>query len=149
MGLFPGSGRSPGGAHGNPLQYSCLENPLDRGAWRATAHGVAESQTWLKQPSMQQAVRLMFNIPHVQSYILFFPPNNIPKDGVRNNLHFFIQLYNAPLCVCTTVSLNRPKLMGIWVVFSLLLCQQITTYIGIFIVSCQCTFCIISWKLDC
>ena len=39
------SGRSPGGGRGNPLQYSCLENPMDRGAWRATVHGVAESQT--------------------------------------------------------------------------------------------------------
>ena len=35
-GLIPGSGRTPGGRHGNPLQYSCLENPMDRGAWRAT-----------------------------------------------------------------------------------------------------------------
>ena len=39
-----GSGRSPGGGHGNPLQYSCLENPMDRGAWRATVPGAAESQ---------------------------------------------------------------------------------------------------------
>ena len=38
--LMPGSGRSPGGGHGNPLQYSCLENPVDRGAWQATVHGV-------------------------------------------------------------------------------------------------------------
>ena len=44
-GLMPGLGRSPGGGHGNPLQYSCLENPMDRGAWRATVHGVAKSQT--------------------------------------------------------------------------------------------------------
>ena len=43
VGLFPGSGRSPGGGHGNPLQCSCLENPMDRGAWRAAVHGVAES----------------------------------------------------------------------------------------------------------
>ena len=43
LGLMPGLGRSPGGEHGNPLQYSCLENPMDRGAWRATAHGNAES----------------------------------------------------------------------------------------------------------
>ena len=42
--LMPGSGRSPGGMHGNPLQYSCLENPVDRGAWQATVHGVAKSQ---------------------------------------------------------------------------------------------------------
>ena len=39
-GLIPGSGRSPGGGHGNPLQYTCLENPMDRGAWQATVHRV-------------------------------------------------------------------------------------------------------------
>ena len=42
-----GSGKSSGEGNGNPLQYSCLENPMDRGAWRATVHGVANSQTWL------------------------------------------------------------------------------------------------------
>ena len=41
-GLIPELGRSPGGGHGNPLWYSCLENPMDRGAWRATVHRVAE-----------------------------------------------------------------------------------------------------------
>ena len=46
-GLIPGSGRSPGEGNGNPLQYSCLENPTDRGAWWVTVHGVAKSQTWL------------------------------------------------------------------------------------------------------
>ena len=45
QGLIPGSGRSPGEGNGNPLQYSCLENSMDRGAWRATVHGVAKSQT--------------------------------------------------------------------------------------------------------
>ena len=45
VGLIPGSGRSPGGGHGNPLQYSCLENPMDRGAWCATVHWVAKSHT--------------------------------------------------------------------------------------------------------
>ena len=44
-GSIPGSERSPGGGHGNPLQYSCLENPMDRGACQATVHGVAESDT--------------------------------------------------------------------------------------------------------
>ena len=43
IGLIPGSGRSPGGGHSNPLQCSCLENPMDRGAWWATVHGVTES----------------------------------------------------------------------------------------------------------
>ena len=45
LGLIPGSGRSPGEGHGNPLQYSCLENPMDGGAWWATVHGVTESDT--------------------------------------------------------------------------------------------------------
>ena len=44
MGLIPELGRSPRGGHGNSLQYSCLENPMDRGAWWATVHGVAKSQ---------------------------------------------------------------------------------------------------------
>ena len=42
---IPGLGRSPGGGHGNPIQYSCLENSIDRGAWWATVHGVTKSQT--------------------------------------------------------------------------------------------------------
>ena len=44
-GSIPGSGRSPGEGNENPLQYSCLENPMDRGAWRAIVHGVAELDT--------------------------------------------------------------------------------------------------------
>ena len=45
VGLIAGSGRSPGGRNGNPLQYCCLENPVDRGAWQFTVHGVPKSQT--------------------------------------------------------------------------------------------------------
>ena len=52
-GLIPGWGRSPGGGHGNPLQCSCLENPKDRGAWRATARRVTQSRTRLRQLSTQ------------------------------------------------------------------------------------------------
>ena len=48
MGLILGSGRSPGVGNGSPLQYSCLENPMDRIAWQATVHRVAKSQTQLK-----------------------------------------------------------------------------------------------------
>ena len=47
LGLIPGLGRSPAGRHSNALQYSCLENPMDRGAWRATVHRVEKSQTRL------------------------------------------------------------------------------------------------------
>ena len=50
LGSIPGSGRSPGEGNGNPLQYSCLENAMDRGACWATVYGVAQSQTWLSLP---------------------------------------------------------------------------------------------------
>ena len=52
---IPGSGRSHGGGHGHPLQYSSLENPMDRGVWQATVDTVTKSQTQLKRLSMQHA----------------------------------------------------------------------------------------------
>ena len=57
-GLIPGSGRPPGGGHGNSLQYSCLENLMDRGAWRATVHSVTQSWTPLKGLSRQAGTQL-------------------------------------------------------------------------------------------
>ena len=52
MGSIPGSGRTPGGGHGNPLHCSCLQNPMDREAWWVLVHRVPKSQTWLKQLSI-------------------------------------------------------------------------------------------------
>ena len=57
--LIPGLGRSPGGGNGNPLQYSCLGNPTDRGAWRATVHRIVQSQTQLKWLSHTCACNLL------------------------------------------------------------------------------------------
>ena len=57
-GSIPGSGRLPGGGHGNPLQFSCLENPMDRGAWRAAVHWITKSWTGLKQLSVH--ARILF-----------------------------------------------------------------------------------------
>ena len=54
-GLIPGSGRSPGGRHGNPLQFSCLENPMNRGVWQVTGHEISKSWTQLKQLSVMHA----------------------------------------------------------------------------------------------
>ena len=48
VGLIPGSGRSSGGGHSNSIQYSCLENPMDRGPWKVTVHRVTEIRTYLK-----------------------------------------------------------------------------------------------------
>ena len=60
-GSISGSGRSPRGGHGNPLQYSCLENPMDRGVWRATVHKVAKSWTRLMWLSTAHGTCLVFN----------------------------------------------------------------------------------------
>ena len=56
MGSIPGSGRSSRGEHNNPLQCFCLENPMDRGPWQATVHGMAKSQTRLKRLACTQAL---------------------------------------------------------------------------------------------
>ena len=54
VGSIPGLGRSPGGGHDNPLQYSCLENPMEGGAWSTTVHGVTKSQTQLSEFSLYE-----------------------------------------------------------------------------------------------
>ena len=55
-GSIPGSGRSPGGGHGNPLRYSCLENPMDRGAWQAILHRLVKSWIQLKRLSIHACI---------------------------------------------------------------------------------------------
>ena len=63
LGSIPGSGRSPGeGRIGNPLQYSCLKNPMDREAWQATVHRVTRNQTRLKQPGTHTHVTLITSV---------------------------------------------------------------------------------------
>ena len=68
LGLIPGSGRSPGEGNGNPFQYSCLENPMDGGAWWATVHGVAKSRTWLSDFTF--TFTLKYDVEHL--FIYFF-----------------------------------------------------------------------------
>ena len=63
VGSIPGLERSPGGGHSNPLQYSCLENPMDRGAWQAMVHRVAKSQTQLKWLSMHLFLQQVLGPP--------------------------------------------------------------------------------------
>ena len=61
LGLVPGSGRSPGEGNGNPLQYSCLENSMDRGPWRATVCEVAKSRTQLSEHTYTNRVDIYFS----------------------------------------------------------------------------------------
>ena len=72
-GLIPGSGRSPGGGHRNPLQCSCLENPMDRGARQAMVHGVAKSRARQKYCSMPACTWLFSCLAKVSGFALQFP----------------------------------------------------------------------------
>ena len=75
--LIPGSGRSSGEGHGNPLHYSCLENPMDRGASRAPVHGVAKSPTWLSEDTIHFSSKLEFFLSLSVGYmVLSFLPTN-------------------------------------------------------------------------
>ena len=87
-GLIPGSGRCPGGGHGNPLQNSCLENSMDRGAWWATVHGVAVRHNWraltyththAQAPGIKMWISwggLLSSLPHWFHYPVLFNSNS-------------------------------------------------------------------------
>ena len=77
MGTIPGSGRSPGGGCDNPLQYPCLENPMDRGAWQAIDYGVSNSQTRLKWLSMNVCVCVC--VYKILLYFLFVSLLDVPS----------------------------------------------------------------------
>ena len=85
-GLNPVSGRSPGGGHENPLQYSCLENSMDRGSWRATVHRVTKSQTWLRPLSTHTLNILMVALNSV-TFLAQFHGTEYPS--INNNFHNF------------------------------------------------------------
>ena len=97
---IPGSRRSPGGGHGNPPQNSCLENPMDRGAWWATVHGVARSLTWLKQLSTH--IHIWFNMPYLFriqmfSVRLIYLVINLTNESV---LVTYLQETSSNVCFC-------------------------------------------------
>ena len=80
LGSIPGSGRSPGEGNSNPLQYSCLENPMDGGAWWAPVHGVSKSQTRLRDFTFTFNVSLI--TPFLACWLLYvlfseWPNNNL------------------------------------------------------------------------
>ena len=105
MGSIPGLGRSPGGGHGNPLQYSCLENPMDREACWATIYRVPESWTWLKWLSTQAS---RFSSTICKTAVLF--PLNCLGTLVKNHwatyansLFLDFLFYSIHVCICVCV----------------------------------------------
>ena len=107
MGLIPGSGRSPGGCHSNPLQYSCLENLMDWGACWATGHRVAKSQAWLKWMSPYPRV-------FACTFPLYFP---------SHSAHDFISsLFPFPKCCDRFLLSSESMLRAISTSHSLCIC---------------------------
>ena len=91
-GLIPGTGRSSGGGHDNPLQYSCRKNPMDRGAWPTTVHRVTQSRTRLKQLSMQHCPKLQVKNPQVhRNYFCFSCANTIKFSRLQYSSYVVFQ----------------------------------------------------------
>ena len=83
--LIPGSGRFSGVGHGNPLQYSYLENPMDRGAWWATVHRATKNRTQLKQLSTHTMVHLKC-LGYLIGLFVCFSPNQIGRASCRERV---------------------------------------------------------------
>ena len=86
--MIPGLGRSPGGGKGYPRQYSGLENSMDRGAWRATVHGVAKSQLLLSDFHFQEALRVLFAFCHKGGIICISEVIDISPSNLDSSLCF-------------------------------------------------------------
>ena len=89
---IPRSGRSPGEGNDNPLQYSCLENPTDRGAWSATGHGVAKGQTRLSPAHSPAAVVLGVAALATNTNAKAFSSNQLGASGRRQGNLIFLKL---------------------------------------------------------
>ena len=86
-GLIPGLGRSLGGGHGDPLQYSCLENPMGRGAWQAVIHRVAKTWTWLKELSTHAWQRWTLCSDHRLSALVWLKPWALNRNAEESQRH--------------------------------------------------------------
>ena len=101
-----GLGRSPGGGNGNPHQYSCLENPMDRGLWQGPVHRVTKSQTWLKWLSTH-AYKWYHMISVFHCLIISFSVIiSRPIYIAAKHIISFLWLGNIPLYICTISSLS-------------------------------------------
>ena len=103
MGSMPGLGRSPGEGNNNPLQYSCLENPMNRGAWRATVHGVAKSRTWLSEHTAHKS-----SIRHIWGH-----KETQPSDLACTQAQDILITYGIPSTVLNLWSSSSPSIFTI------------------------------------
>ena len=113
LGSIPGSGRSPGEGNGNPLQYSCLENPMDWGAWWATIHGVAKSRTWLSNFTFTFFhVCIGFNIQKTQRGLMtpFCPDISVIQFLQRRQFRYLLFTNNRYKWTNSSKGIREPTL---------------------------------------
>ena len=114
-GTIPGLGRFPGGGHGKPLYYSCLESPMDRGAWWATVHRVTKSQTWLKQFST-------YSCPpskRTGTKPIFYRLNNVTNGKFSFHFHHWMALGALRKPPCQPI-INQPMFIKCQLCWNLL-----------------------------
>ena len=105
MGSIPGWGRSPGERNGNPLQYSCLENPIDRRAWKATVHRVAKSRTWLSYWVLKKVFKPHRHFKPQTSFPTCCIINTMETIGTdeylfgRLGMNFLLPVHTSELCM--------------------------------------------------
>ena len=101
-----GLGRSPWGGHGNPFQYSCLENPMDRGAWQAMVHGAAKSWAWLNWLSMHCCLaNITKNWNVYQEYISFYA-FNLLSTVIYTEMYWYVSVKVAQSCLTLCDSMD-------------------------------------------
>ena len=115
LGSVPGSGRFPGGRHGNLLQYSCLENLMERGAWQAFVHGITKNQTWLKHVYTPTHIYMQM---YVCMYVYMYVSSR------RRKASFWLQQSLMKGC---TININKE--IGLWIdisvyIFHILSCTS-------------------------
>ena len=113
MGSIPGPGRSPRGGHGNPLQYFCLKNPTDRGAWWAMVHRAAQSWTWLSNLAHTHTGIVMKVSSHRHNQLLTLFPALLPSPetwGRGGNWNFQASNHNLGFLVTSLLPRAHPEL---------------------------------------
>ena len=116
VGLIPGLGRAPGGGHGNPLQYSRLENPKDRGAWWAIVLRVAQSWTWLRQLGTQASMLcLVLKIIHPFLPLLYIMRSLNTETAQRSCLHLLKLLCSSTNQAAGACRMNGWSVPETWI----------------------------------
>ena len=121
VGSIPESGRTPRGVNGNPLQYSCLENPVDRGAWQAIVQRVTKSQTGQKQPSTHTYKYILvynswkWNLSVKEyTYLKIWQIMSVISKQHFTSLHFYQQCISAIFFLVCMPTKEKITLFNLW-----------------------------------